>query len=268
MEQALIWYLPTFHGDIKLEREGPKKTLLRAYELTPMERLAMEKLRSSAVKKTLARRTSWANEKDFIPLTSATYNSIDGVTIHLNAEIEKVQTVLAKALKPSRKLLTAVRFTDGRIEELHSIRDPEVTRQKQPYRDPPVSVPVPPVPAVAVTVAVPVVGCPMPEFQEADVRASRVLEAFLDPDQIDDYRRHGAFITRGADTGNRYMVANRERPNILVKCGGRQLYDMEMGVPLCVHDWEVPPAEEMLALHLLLCTPGNELKLRGLPEVI
>lgn len=36
------------------------------------------------------------------------------------------------------------------------------------------------------------------------------------------------------------------------------------GVAYCVHDWSVPAAEEMLAIHLLLKLPGYEGELRFL----
>jgi hypothetical protein len=253
----LMWFLPTFHGDIQLEKKGPEETVLRAFELTPTEEVAMATLREHAIKKGLVRKP-WATAKDFIAISSPSYRTSAGVTITLRAKIEAVQKVLAKALKPERSLLTAVRFMDGRIEE---VREPKSEKKEPAVLELPKEEP-----KAAVTVAKPVVGCPMPEFPEADVRASRVLEAFLDPDQIRDYRETGAFVTRGADTGRRYLVANRERPSMLKKCGGRQLFDLEENRALCVHDWSVPPPEEMLALHLFLVTPGNESYIRTLPE--
>jgi hypothetical protein len=251
----LVWLIPSYHGDIRLEKEGPKKTLLRAHELTASEGKAMELLRSRATsQKRLGK--PWAKDTDFLPLTNAAYRTSSGVTIHLDAKIEDVQSVIAKALKPERKLLTAVRFTDGRVEEVHS----NIIADKPEGK---------PQPAVATTVAAPVKGCPMPDFPQADVLASRVLEAFLKPDQIDDYRKTGSFVTVGADSGHRYLVCNRERPNFMKQyLGGRQLFDLEANLPICVHDWAVPPPEEMLALHLFLSLPGQEMKLLSLPEEI
>lgn len=219
-------------------------------------------LRVRAVKSTLTSKP-WAEDKDFLMLGNAAYRSKEGLTIQLAAKIADVQEVLAKGLKPQRKLLTAVRFTDGKIEETRQVQDADAKVVELPVREP-----EKPQPVAAVTVAKPVVGCPMPVFQEADVRASRVLEAFLDEDQIKDYRKLGAFVTVGVDSGHRYLVANRERPNMLKKCGGRQLYDLEEDRALCIHDWSVPPPEEMLALHLLLSIPGQEQYIRTLPEIL
>lgn len=128
--------------------------------------------------------------------------------------------------------------------------------------------PIPEAPKAVVTVAAPVKGCPMPDSPEADIRASRVLESFLAPAQRSNYLSTGAFVTRGADTDRRYMVANRERPGIMARqMAYRQLFDLDNSVPICVHDWSVPPPEEMLALLLCLSIPGRENKLLMLPEI-
>lgn len=261
MQTDLKWFMPTFHGDLLLEKKGPKLTSLRAYDLTPTEEKAMQKLRSRSVSPKLLR--PWAKEADFLPLTNAAYRTSDGVTIMLEAKIQDVQSVLAKALKPERALLTAVRFSDGKIEETKTVTTPEGEVVQLP--EPPKEAAQP---VVAATVARPVNGCPMPAFNEADVRANRVLESFLSAEQIEDYRRTGAFITVGADSGHRYMICNRERPTFMKRyLGGRQMWDMEDQRAICIHDWAVPPPEEMLALHLMLICQGNETAMLKLPDV-
>lgn len=122
-------------------------------------------------------------------------------------------------------------------------------------------------PEKAATVAEPTKGCPAPAFEEASIRASRVLEAFLTEEQIEDYRRYGGFVATGADTGHRYMIANRERPNLTSRYHSRSLYDLDMQLPLCVHDWTVPAPEEMLALMLCVSLPGKESAVRSLSDV-
>lgn len=260
----LVMLIPTIHGDIKLEKKGKEKTLLRAFQLSASEEKAMESLRTRAVSTKLRRK--WASAADFLPLTNSAYRGPNGVQVTLTAPIEEVTKFLAKALKPERKLLQAVKFSDGRVEEIHS----NLVTKEEPDA-PPVSERKPKAeekPAIATTVARPVNGCPMPDFPEADIRASRVLETFLTPNQIDDYRKTGAFITIGADSGHRYMICNRERPNIMKSMlGGRQLWDMEEKRPICVHDWAVPPPEEMLAIHLCISLPGHEAELLSLPEI-
>lgn len=215
-------------------------------------------LRLRATKKTFGRKP-WATEADFAPVSNAQYRTKAGLTISLNAKIEEVQAVIAKALKPTRNLLSAVRFMNGKIEEIRHAQSAEGEVE-------PVLPAVEKEPVAAATVAKPTIGCPMPDFPEADIRASRVLEAFLDPFQIKEYQRFGAFTAEGVDSGHRYMIANRERPQMLKACEGRQLYDLEERRALCVHDWDVPPAEEMLGLLLCLVIPGQEKYVRSLPE--
>ena len=245
----------------------------------------MEGLRQRALSTSWGR-SPWCDEKDFLPITHATYRTTEGLVLNLRASIEDVQETLAKALKPKRSLITAIRFSDGHIEEAFESRTGEDGSKtiSIPDTDPvdeswndvhPGRVAADKAAAEraaraaaekAATVAAPVIGCPMPVFEEAEVRASYVLEQFLTPEQREDYRQHGCFVSVGADTGRRYMVIHRERPAMLAKFGGRQLYDLESDHALCVHDWEVPPPEEMLALHLCLMLPGRENKIRYLPE--
>jgi hypothetical protein len=208
-------------------------------------------------------RTPWADEESFPKIDSVAseaYRSKGGVTVTLQAQLEDVQTVLARALKPNRKLITAVQFSGDRIVEIAS--KPSADPEDEPTK----LGAIPKTAVVAATVAAPTIGCPMPEFAEVDVRANRVLESFLTEGQTEDYRKHGTFLAIGHDTGRRYLVAHREQPRALRLCGGRQLYDVEDRLPLCVHDWTVPPAEEMLALLLCLRLPGREREIRHLPE--
>ncbi len=93
-----------------------------------------------------------------------------------------------------------------------------------------------------------------------------MLEAFLTPDQRDDYRTLGRFVVVGADSGRRYLLASRDQPHLLAGMGGRQVFDLDRKLPICVHDWTVPAAEELLTLALMLQLPGNERFVLGLPE--
>ena len=263
-----MWLIPSFYGDLRLEAVSGKETKLHAYELTPAEVKAMSALRERATSAGLFKR-GWCSEADFAALTSPAYRTREGVTIALRASLADVEEVLSRALRPERQLVKVLRLSDGTNAEIDTYR---TLASSQPKELPPKAEekvhPAEIVPDKAVTVARPVNGCPMPDFAEADVRASRVLEAFLSPAQVRDYRSQGAFLTRGADTGRRYLVGHRERPTLLrANLGGRQLYDLDRQVAICVHDWAVPPPEEMLALHLCLSLPGRESELLSLPEI-
>ena len=253
-QKAFSWYIPTFHGDIKLERLDNGTTLLRAYELTPTEEKAMRVLRDEALLPTNA----WAEDKDFKPLgDGSVYRTAEGVKVVLHASIGVVQAVLAKELKPGRKLVDAIIFSDKTMEEL---------RRDAPDKDPAVATDPKKQPVAAATVAAPQIGCPVPEFPESEIRATRVLEEFLTTQQLRDYRAHGVFMARGADTGHQYAITHRGRPANKRFSSVRSLYDMTEDRALCVHDWTVPPPEEMLALLLCVSLPGMERHIRHLPE--
>jgi hypothetical protein len=114
-------------------------------------------------------------------------------------------------------------------------------------------------------VAAPVIGCPAPDFPDAEAKARRVLFEFLDDDQQSDYLRHGSFVSTGVETGHRYMLTSRESRGRLKRYEGRTLYDLDERCSYCVHDWDVPASEELLSLHVLLSLPGWERYVRGIP---
>lgn len=221
----------------------------------------MEVLRAKAIKPGWGRQP-WASESAFMPISNPCYRTAAGIKIELSAPIETVQKVLAKALKPGRRLLSVVRFIDGKMEEVRSVPEDRGVVAEAPVLPAPRAAPL-----VAATVAQPVRGCPAPAFDEADIRANRVLEAFLDADQLDDFRTQGSFVSYGQDTGHKYVITSREAPRQLRRFGGRSLYDVDEQVPYCVHDWTVPASEEMLALHLFLSVTAGETFLRHVPDL-
>jgi hypothetical protein len=169
----------------------------------------------------------------------------------LGADLTKVQKFLVKALKPGRQVVDFVAFKDGKIEEVKSAEDLEKL------------VPEAPKPDKGTSVAKPTLGCPEPRLAKADLKAREVLFEFLDDQQRSDFEKRNAFVTEGAGTGHRYMVTSRHARDQLSHTR-RQLYDLDEKQPYCVHDYTVPAAEEMLALHLLLKVPEHERYLRHL----
>lgn len=195
--------------------------------------------------------------------------------------IDKIETVLAKAMKRGRKLLSAVVFKNGHIEEIHRTSEGAEPKgpKEGPYRDSaetdsytmsaivPAAVAAAAVEAkAAVTVAEPTKGCPLPEFERADVRATRVLKAFLTDQQLADFERTQSFLVIGGDTGRKYILTSRQAPQArLDRVGGRSVFDVQNDEPVCVHDWLVPAAEELLELKLFLEMPRHEAYVRSLP---
>lgn len=227
------WYLPSLYGDIRLTAQA-NQTEVDWENLSPSEREAM-----TALGKKFDVDTDGSVGKIVIP-----------------KPVDKVEAFLAKSMKRGRKLLSAVVFKGGRIEEIHRLPNGEATTLAK-VEDPP---------KAAVTVAQPVMGCPVPEFERAQVRATRVLREFLTPRQIEDFERTQQFLVVGADSGHRYILTSRQAPpEVLEKVGGRSVYDCTRGYAVCVHDWTVPAAEEMLELSLFIQMPGYEHHVSILP---
>ena len=85
------------------------------------------------------------------------------------------------------------------------------------------------------------------------------------PVQVSDFERRQSFVTTGATTGHRYAVTSRLARDGIAQYR-RSLFDLDEGRAYCVHDWDVPPAEECLALHVFLRVPGGEKYLRDVPD--
>jgi hypothetical protein len=260
----MLWYLPTLFGDIKLQSQD-NKTIVTICGLSPQETIAMKVLLKKSISGNLMG-SPWCSktQADALDLTSQKEQ-----TLELTAGIVDVQKVLSKPLKPMGKQVSAVRFVDGRIEEITEANigliveasGVETSRTEKAADKPAADKPVAKTktPKAAVTVAAPVIGCPDPDFDEADVRATRVLETFLTDDQRADFRQRQQFVVEGADTGHRYLLTSRHAPKVRFKHASfRSVYDLDTESALCVHDWEVPAAEELLGLALHLQMPGLE----------
>jgi hypothetical protein len=226
----MLWFLPSFHGDIRLKRLGDMSTELSWLKLTAKEIKALTELSEYAAKK------GWTADK--IPLDG------ENKGIELRVPLVTLQKYIARRLKPERSLIDVVSFADGSVTE--------VVREEIPKEA-----------TKATTVAKPTQGCPAPNFPAAELRAREVLFAFLTPEQQDDFNERNAFISTGAATGHRYVITSRHAKDELA-VRRRQLYDLDDGHPFCVHDYAVPAAEEMLALHLMLQLPQHEPYLRHL----
>ena len=278
--QQFTWFLPSMYGDIKLNRVTSEVTKVTLTGLSPTEKMAVKALFQKAVKPGWQQKV-WATEA---MLEEVDLGSLREQTVDLNASMSKVQDFLQKQLKPHRKQISAVRFTNGKLEELSEATlqvidslpaapatSPPATSSAAKDGEEEAAKPNPkpkPVPVVAVTVAQPVLGCPAPEFDEVDLRANRVLSAFLDPDQVEDFNRYQQFVATGADTGHRYLLSSRSCKRALSKHSSfRSLFDLDEERALCVHDWEVPAGEELLGLLVHISLPGLEQYVRGMPAM-
>lgn len=241
---SFTFYLPSFYGDVRLVSTGKKTCVVHVEQATYQEQQALAAVQNVAVKK------GWISPK--ISLLSR--------ETAVNAPIEKVAKLIAKALKPGKQLVSAVKFSNGKIEEVHeaSFEIDELANARGKEHAPPK-----PEPEKATTVAAPTRGCPEPDFPPARLRAREVLFAFLTEEQRRDFDRHNRFVTVGGTTGHRYMVSSRHALN---RRFSRSLFDLDDDVTICTHDHDVPPEEEMHALNILVQLPGHEQWMRTLPS--
>lgn len=274
-----IWYFPSTYGDIRLEAISERKTKLIYFKLTETEVRAMRTLRS----RNWASRAAWdtVQPRDFETGEAAER------AIVLDRSISSLGDFLSAQLRPDRQTITVVRTGQGAISEMKIQTEPEVaTAEVEPDPDnvtPIARQPEPEVtprdeplaatgtdssePVKAATVKKPVRGCPAPSFEQIKLRATRVLRAFLTPQQATDFDQHQRFVSTGKDTGHRYMLTSRNAPDQLANFGSRCLFDLDENRAYCVHDWEVPAEEELLALHCLLSVPGYETWARAMPDL-
>ncbi len=256
-------------------------------KLSRLERAALATLRTWAVMQDLhrARGQQKASRLLFPEVTDDLGATEAETRIVLTAPLPEVQKILARTLKPSRVLVGVVHFTDGTLEEVARSEPPptplatapETEHASRAYREtPPVPSPAVPLesktkktkpktPDAGATVAAPVIGCPPPNFPAREERANRVLERFLTPAQYADWRRDQCFVQAAHDTGHRYLLTSRLNRTALARVGGRSLFDLDENTPYCTHDWDVPAAEELLALRVFLALPGGEGYLRTVP---
>ncbi len=168
------WYVPSYLGDVRLEALSGKRTRVLTSMVTATEKKALSALETYALKK------KWVE-------TWPAWRGVELPEIVLTAPVDKVASVLAKALKPGRRLVSAVRFEGGKMVEVAEAdlaeKSTSAPPSEGPYREPSMPTPVKevPKPKAATTVAAPIQGCPAPDFAKAEVKVRAVLAAFLSP---------------------------------------------------------------------------------------
>lgn len=221
------WYVPSWNGDFRLtpgDDADTSKLLIMAP--TPHERQLIRKFLTTARKK------QWTAEK----LT--TTEAIDTRTIALNAPMATVGPVLVRLSKPADRTLTAVSFSDGKLEIAETNMLETVTAKAGKDRG-----------SKAVSVSRPTPCCP--ECVPGSVApASDVLLSFLSKQEHDDWAKHRAIMVTGGRSGHRYVIAHRH--SRMAVQNKKICYDVEDRCVLHFHDWTVPPEEEVLATKLIL----------------
>jgi hypothetical protein len=272
------WFVPTWFGDIRLHKEG-KQTRVEIFKLTRRELEAVKALREHSLKKKGFRKP-WAQASDWDAMPKAAFitGRKESNSVTLNTPIHTVQKFLTGQLQTGRDAISVMISKGGDLYEINvpdgQFPEPETPEQAEaaasfsildnllPFRK---EANPDPAPAAAVTVPRPVLGCPAPDFAKAHIRANEVLRNFVTPEQMEDFERYQRFVTVGGLSGRRYMLTSRHARSEL-STYHRTVYDLEADTPLCVHDWSVPAAEELLVMHLHLQSPRWEEYVRWLPE--
>ncbi len=281
-----VWYIPSWHGDLRLKAVARDATCIKLHEPTSNEREVADLVLAKA------RELGWVSGD---PSTTHFRGGED--TIVLGAELGKVGPMVTGIVRPSEGVLTAITFMSDRVITVENARanlgdvvksiEAETRAVMERVAAEEAAGPTPPAPAPPVAPAVstpalaqpapPASAAPAPKAREAALAnvtpkaavtvrrptpccpqctrgavgpASEVLLAFLDEQQHKDWSERRAIIVRGGLTGNRYLLAHRNTD--LAAQIGRICFDMDGDVVVHFHDRTVPPEEEVLAAKLIL----------------
>jgi hypothetical protein len=251
------WYFPTWNGDLRLEAHSASETLLTiirptAHELLILARIGEELKREDLIDVWDTRVKRFRSERRVV----------------IRQPIAKIAAVVAKVMRPGPSVLTAIKFSDGKVATtteissslIESLAAPPVL---PPYRKGAIIETVTPAPAsltlkrdveipspiVAVTVKRPTPSCP--QCVPGSVGpASEALLSFLSPEEHETWARERYILVTGHLSGHRYALAHRH--SALGIAAGRICLDVDSGAVVHFHDWTVPPEEEVLAAKLIL----------------
>lgn len=233
-------YLPSWNGDIRLTAApGTDGSVLVLTEPTPQERIMVGSFLCVASKK------AWW--KGTPPSKGEPYQG-DSMEIPIHAPIAKASKALIGLGRPKDRTLTAVKFSDGKMEvvegatskSLKDIEDALTRAKKEETKDRE---------AKAVAVKRPTPCCPQC-VPGAIGPASEVLLSFLTPEQHEQWSRERAILVEGQLSGHRYIIAHRNSK--IAQNVGRVCFDLDDGGVVHFHDWSVPAEEEVLAAKLVL----------------
>lgn len=234
------WYLPSWNGDIRAERDpdDPKQTLVTIVEPTVAELMTLGKLEH------LLRKKGWYKEDEPLWEDVKDQRRTDAkrqqVLVH--AKIDKVAKLLVDGFKPGKQTLTAFVYKDGEIETVDGTQGDEALEKAaakaadgKGHR--------------AATVKRPTPSCPACRAGAVEP-ATEVLLDFLDEGQHRDWARDRTIVVQGGLTSHRYLIAHRNSPTAAEL--GRIAFDLDDGRVMHFHDSSVPPEEEVLAAKLIL----------------
>jgi hypothetical protein len=259
------WYCPSWNGDLRLEPDpdAPRdRTRLSIVKPTAEELDRLAKMGPVFLKK------EWVSRADSDRMVYNTFKYGWGrkTAVVVRAPIEDVGPVVTSLFQPGPAVITAVRFSDGRIEVAETSqpatrpdtdREPAKDRARELPPPEPKSEPSEAAKALAkkegaeaaATVKRATPCCP-DCYADSCGPATEVLLSFLDEEQHGTWSRERFVVVRGGLSGHRYVVAHRNSP-VAVQ-NRRHVYDLDDRGVMHFHNWLVPPEEEVLAAMLIL----------------
>ena len=234
-------YLPSWNGDFRLSAVNEDRSSLVLNDPTPQERIIVGSFLTLAAKKGW-----WTSEAP--PKKEGEPYEGKPKEIMINAHIAIASKALIGLSRPKDRTLTAVKFSDGKMEvvegatskSLEAIKETLEKAKKAETKEKE---------AVAASVKRPTPCCPQC-LPGAIGPASEVLLSFLSPDQHEQWARERAILVDGHLSGHRYVIAHRHSDT--AQKIGRVCYDVDDERVVHFHDWSVPPEEEVLAAKLIL----------------
>ncbi len=241
------WYIPAWNGDWRLEPDPAapdKQTLLTIKKPTAEEkRVLIEMQKAFDEKKWLDSGPSRDRMKD--PSSWRTTKA------KILAPLADIGPIIASIVKPGSNVLTAIRFTDGRIESC-STSEPAKPGEKSKPSEESKALAKKPDAAAAATVKRPTPCCPScyEDPREVNKPATETLLAFLNEEEHESWAKHRYIVVRGGITGHRYLLAHRNSE--IAQRNTRMGFDLDDNSVMHWHDWTVPAEEEVLASMLIL----------------
>lgn len=233
-------YLPSWNGDMRLTASPCSlSSILVLTKPTPQERILVGKFLRTAAKKGWWKGTPPANGEPY---------KGDLLNLPISTSLHTASKALISVARPKDRTLTAVKFSDGKMEVVEGATSKSLERieksiQKAQEREKKGEE------AAAASVRRPTPCCPQC-LPGAIGPASEVLLSFLDPGQHEQWARERAIMVEGGLSGHRYVIAHRHSK--LAQRVGRICFDVDDQSVLHFHDWSVPPEEEVLAAKLIM----------------
>jgi hypothetical protein len=215
----MIWCIPTWCGDYRLEEKGEECVL--TIESPTLKEIPVI---NAFVK--LANEKGWTESSLSLPERSE--KGLD-VNLKLNVGIQTAAKELVMLSLGKSEAWTAVRSESGKVSLVDGVPAAVVVADTK----------------AAVTVRTPKRGCPAPE--PAARRAAEVLQLFSTQTQWASFLKKGFMPLIGNYTGQRYFLYHRDEA--AKRNFGHNLLD-ENGREVCVWDASVPAEEEMLGIKL------------------